>query len=77
MSSPRFPMRSLVKRRGHDGTFTVEQWNEAVHKYQLKLGNQVLQELVPEDELEAVEEGGSGKQVTTLVPDSLIGRDPF
>jgi len=77
MDDPRFPMHSLVKRRGHDGTFTVEQWYEAVHKYQLKLGNQVLQELVSEDEIEAVEEGVSREQITTLVPDPLMGRDPY
>jgi hypothetical protein len=76
MGDPRFPMRSLVRRRGHDGTLTVEQWNEAVQKYRLAQDNQLLPDWVPEDQLEAVGNDDSSKQPTTLVPDSLIAKDP-
>ena len=76
MTLPKFPLHSKVRCRKYDGIFTIEQWSEAVRKYQLKLGDHIFPEWVPEDQLELVDDGASHTQPAIIVPDPIITEEP-
>jgi hypothetical protein len=62
----------------HDGIFTVLSWSQQpMDKYQLKQGNDYLNEWIPENELEPVRETVTGEPQDgcNLVPDSGIFTD--
>jgi len=72
MGQPKFAVGTSVRRMHHDGIFTVLNWSQQpVDKYQLKQGNDVSNEWIPENELEPVEEAENGEPNGdyNLVPD--------
>lgn len=76
MGHARFQIGSAVRRLGGKDVFLVEKWSEAVNKYQLKQGNNVLTDWVAESDLESADSSSPNFGGSTLVPDPLVEPSP-